>query len=194
MDKGAVFNLNPDLQSIKHPGKDFGSVLKKVGKAVLFLLVFAVAVPLMLGLVSGVPPGKILSLVSSTLVLHAWASPVGLALGLGVIRTTIIMGCVALGITLTIFEICDSLAMSSERVRKWIDDMEKKTAKYPKIRKFGPVACTFISWIPGIGLYGTPIVAWILRWKRVPSIFFTVIGFLIASLVVLFTASGIAFR
>ena len=125
--------------------------------------------------------------------MHAWASPVGLALGLGTIRTATIMGCVALGIALTIFEICDTLAMSSERVRKWIEAMKKRTEKYPKIQKFGPITCTFISWIPGIGLYGTPVVAWILRWKRAPSIFFTVVGFLIASLLVLFAANGLAF-
>jgi len=53
--------------------------------------------------------------------------------------------------------------------------MEKKTRKYPQIQKYGPISCTFIAWIPGIGLYGTPVISWILRWKRILSTFFTVL-------------------
>jgi len=193
MDKGGVFNLNPGLHPISPHGKNFGSVLKKVGKAVLFFLMFAVAVPLVLGLVYGVPLRKILSFIGTTLVLHAWASPVGLALGLGTIGIIIIMACFALGISIAIFEICDSLALSSEWVRKRIEKMEKITEKYPQIKRFGPAACSFTVWIPGIGLYGTPVIAWILRWKRAPSIVFTVIGFLIATLIVLSAANQLAF-
>ena len=76
-------------------------------------------------------------------------------------------------------------------MRKWIDKLEKISDKHPIIKKYGAISCLFIAWIPGVGVYGTPIIAWILRWKRLPSIIFTVAGFVIAAIFVLFFASKI---
>jgi uncharacterized membrane protein len=48
-----------------------------------------------------------------------------------------------------------------------------------------------IMWIPGLGLYGTPVVAWILHWRKSRSILLMLTGWLIACLAVLLTAQGI---
>jgi uncharacterized membrane protein len=48
-----------------------------------------------------------------------------------------------------------------------------------------------IMWIPGLGLYGTPVVAWILHWRGSRSILLMLTGWLIACLAVLLTAEGI---
>ena len=162
------------------------SVLKKVGKAILYFVAFAVAIPLALGWIFGIPAGDILVMVGSAILLQAAAPPVGLGLGLTPPQIVVIMAFFALGMVLAIREACESLALSSEKVQKWIENMGKKTEKYPQIEKYGPITCTLIAWIPGIGLYGTPIISWILQWKRITSTFFTVLGFVIASIFVLF--------
>ena len=160
-------------------------------RAILFFIAFAIAIPIILGIFFGIPAGSIVGLVGSTLLLQAAAPPVGIALGLSAPAVLIVMACFALGMILAIFEICDSLADSSARVKKWLEKIGKTSEKYPQIQKYGPVTCIGIAWIPGIGLYGTPVIAWILGWKRLHAIIFTTLGFTIASFFVLFFASRI---
>ena len=176
------------------PPEDEGkhAVIKKVGKAALYFIVFAVAIPVGLGLIFGVPAGAILSLIATTILLQAGAPAFGAAFGLEPPAIIIIMAFFALGMVLAIREACESLALSSPKVKKWVDSMGKKTEQYPQIQKYGAISCTLIAWIPGIGLYGTPIISWILNWKRITSTFFTVLGFVIASIFVLFFMSKIA--
>jgi predicted Na+-dependent transporter len=173
------------------PPEDEGkhAVIRKVGKAALYFIVFAVAIPVGLGLIFGVSVGAILSLIATTILLQAGAPAFGAAFGLEPPAIIIIMACFALGMVLAIREACESLALSSAKVKRWVDGMGKKTEQYPQIQKYGPISCTLIAWIPGIGLYGTPIISWILNWKRITSTFFTVLGFVIASIFVLFFMS-----
>jgi predicted Na+-dependent transporter len=172
-------------------GKSRWIVLRSISKAAIFFFVFAVGIPLVFGALAGLSSAQILTLITSTFLLQAASPPVGLAMGLSTPAILVIMACFAIGIVLAIFEICDSLAASSVRVRKWVDNIEEKTRKYPQIQKYGPVTCIGIAWIPGVGLYGTPIIAWILKWRRIPAVFFTVCGFVIAAFFVLFFASRI---
>ena len=147
--------------------------------------------PLLIGAVIGVSSAEILAMVTSTLLLQAAAPPVGMAMGLSPAVILVIMGCFAVGMVMAIFEICDGLSASSEKVRNWIDKVSKISDKHPLIKKYGAVSCCFIAWIPGIGLYGTPVIAWVFKWKRLPSLIFTVSGFLIAAFFVPFFASKI---
>jgi predicted Na+-dependent transporter len=172
-------------------GKSRWIVIRSISKAAIYFFIFAVGIPLVLGLLAGLSSTQILTLITSTFLLQAASPPVGLAMGLSTPGILFILACFAIGIVLAIFEICDSLAASSDRVRKWVDNIEEKTRKYPQIQKYGPVTCIGIAWIPGVGLYGTPIIAWILRWKRIPALFFTVCGFVIAAFFVIFFASRI---
>lgn len=166
---------------------------RKIGKALAVFVCIAIAIPVGIGLVLGMSSGKVLSLISSTALLQAGAPPVGLILGFATPLILVVMACFAVGVTYAIYEACESLALASARVRTWIGKMEKKTQEYPQIQRFGPLSCVLIAWIPGIGLYGTPVIAWILRWRRLPAIAFTVTGFLIACIFVLFFARYIAF-
>ena len=166
-------------------------VLKQLSKALLMFIGFAVVVPLAIGAVSAIDSAQVLTLITSTFVLQAAAPPIGLAIGLSPAAILLIMACFAIGIVMAIFEVCDGLAASSERVRKWIDKLGKITDKYPVIKKYGAISCLFIAWIPGVGVYGTPVIAWVLKWKRLPSVLFTVTGFVIAAFFVLFFASKI---
>ena len=48
-----------------------------------------------------------------------------------------------------------------------------------------------IIWIPGIALYGSPIIAWIFQWEEIPAIACMVTGWLMASSLVAAGAVGI---
>jgi bile acid:Na+ symporter, BASS family len=166
-------------------------VLKKLSKALLLFVGIAVVIPLVIGYLFGVSGAEILAMVTSTLLLQAAAPPIGMAMGLSPAIILVTMACFAVGMVMAIFEICDGLSASSEKVRNWIDKVAKISDKHPAIKKYGAISCCFIAWIPGIGLYGTPVIAWVFKWKRLPSIIFTVAGFEIAAFFVLFFASKI---
>jgi len=167
------------------------TIVMKLFRAILFFAAFAIAIPIIFGALFGIPAASIIGLVGSTLLLQAAAPPIGIALGLSAPAVLVVMACFALGMILAIFEICDSLSESSIRVKNWLGKVGKTSAKYPQIQKYGPITCIGIAWIPGIGLYGTPVIAWILGWKRLYAIVFTAAGFTIASAFVLFFASRI---
>ena len=166
-------------------------IIKKISRAIFFFVIIAVAIPLILGSLTGTPASSILSLISSTFLLQAGAPVVGVALGISYPVILITMVCFALGMVLAIFEICDSLASSSERVQKSLEKVEKASSKYPQIQKYGVISCFFIAWIPPFGIYGSPSFAWLMNWKRLHAIIIIVSAFTVASVFVLFFASRI---
>ncbi len=166
-------------------------VLKKLLEAILVFVVTGMAAPLIIGAFTGISGSAILTMVTSIFLLQAAAPPVGLAIGLTPFSIIVIMGFFAFGITLAIFSVCQGLAATSERVSSWIARLRNTTDKYPQIQKYGALSCIFIAWIPGIGLYGTPVIAWLMKWRKFPSILFTVVGFLVAAIFVLYFASKI---
>ncbi len=168
------------------------SILSRQFVVILLLVfIFCFSIPLLFGLVLGISRGLILSLIFSTFLLQATASPAGVALGLPPAVILAVMTSFAVGMTLAIQEICITFARTSERVKLWLEKVETKMKKYTFIHKYGAVSCTFISWIPGLGLYSTPVIAFMLRWKRLPSAFFTVFGFFLVSLGFLLLTLGI---
>jgi len=63
----------------------------------MIILGIGIALPLIIGFIFGIPSGKILALVASTLALQATASPVGVGLGLPPEIILAVMVCFALG-------------------------------------------------------------------------------------------------
>jgi hypothetical protein len=168
------------------------SILSRQFMLILFFIIaFCFAIPLLIGFVLGISSGLILSLIFSTFLLQATASPAGVALDLPPAVIMAVMTSYAVGMTLAIQEICITFSQTSERVKRWLDKVEAKMQKYTFIHRYGAVSCTFISWIPGLGLYSTPVIAFMLRWKRLPSAFFTVFGFFLVALGFLLLTLGI---
>jgi hypothetical protein len=167
------------------------AILRQLAKALMIIIGIGIALPLIIGYIFGIPPGKILALIASTLALQATASPVGVGLDLppGIIMGVMI--CFALGMVMGIFEILDTMALTSPKVKGWLDKTEKKMSKLKKFHKYGAFACIFISWIPGLGLYSTPMIAWILRWNKWLSILCTIFGFSIVTVFFMLLALGI---
>ena len=166
-------------------------ILKKLSKAIIFFVIIALAIPLIVGSVTGTSIASLLTLITSTFVLQAGAPLLGVGLGISNPVIIITMFCFALGMVLAVFEICDSLSETSERVQKWLEKMEKASAKYPQLQKYGVISCFFIAWIPPFGIYGAPVFAWLMNWKRWHAIPIIVASFTVASLFVLFFANKI---
>jgi uncharacterized membrane protein len=166
-------------------------IFRQMMKAFFFIVFFGLAIPLLIGIVTAIPEGQILALVSSTFFLQATASPVGVGLKMPPAVILTVMTSFALGMVLGILEICDTFAQTSEKVRNWLKKVENKMQKAKILYKYGSVSCMFISWIPGLGLYSTPVIAWLFRWKRLPSVLFTVLGFFLVSVFFLLLSMGI---
>ena len=55
-------------------------ILRQLARAIMIIAGVGIALPLIIGSIFGIPPGKILALIASTLALQATASPVGVGL------------------------------------------------------------------------------------------------------------------
>jgi len=159
---------------------------------IIFLIGLGVIAPILLGMgLAGQKFGAMMGFIFSAFALQAIAAPLGLPLGLTSPQILIIMAIFGIGIILGVFEICKVLGASSKRVSAFIGKIEQKMGKYPFLHRFGAASCFLIVWIPGLGLYGTPVIAWLLSWKRIPSIIMTFLGFMSGCIVFLFFTNQI---
>lgn len=162
----------------------------QIGKILASFFLIGIGLPLVLGALLGIPLTSVLSFIGSIALLQALAAPVGVLLGFEPWVVLSIMTSFAVGICLAIWELLQTFALTSDRVNRWIGSVELKMQDHKYLHRYGPISCILIAWIPGIGLYGTPVIAWILRWDRILSVVFTVTGFFLASLLMLVIAEG----
>lgn len=162
----------------------------QIGKILASVFLIAIGLPLLLGELLGIPLTSVLSFIGSIALFQALAAPVGVLLGFEPWVVLSIMTAFAFGICFAIWESLQTFALTSDRVNRWIGRVGQKMQKHQSLHRYGPISCILIAWIPGIGLYGTPAIAWILRWDRIPSIIFAVTGFFLASLLMLIIAEG----
>jgi uncharacterized membrane protein len=155
------------------------------------ILLLLIALPMLMGWIGGFSPAVVLGFIISILVLQGLAPPVGIGLGLHPLLLLPIMTSVAAGVIIGIFRVCDLFSGRSERVARWIGKVRGTLDRYPGWCTYGEFMLIPIMWIPGLGLYGTPVVAWILHWRGSRSILLMLTGWLIACLAVLLTAEGI---
>jgi hypothetical protein len=159
---------------------------------IVYLIGLAVILPILAGFLAGITVKAMTGFILSMFALQAIAAPLGLAAGLSPPQILVVLAFFGLGVILGVFEICRTLGASSKRVGSFIEKIKQKTSKYPFLSRYGAVSCFLIVWIPGIGLYGTPVIAWLLSWKRIPSIIFTFVGFMSGCFTFLFFA-GVVF-
>ena len=162
-----------------------------MSRAAAIIIVGAIVIPLSVGLSFGVSPGAMLSLVTSVILFQALAAMVGLGLNIPPVFVLAAMTSVAITVILTVFEICDAFAHRSTRVQGWIAKMKVVSEKSDTFNKYGELALLPIIWIPGIGLYGCALIAWIFQWRGVKAIGPMLTGWVIASLIVMLASLGL---
>ena len=156
--------------------------------AILFLLVI---LPCLLGMLGGLSLIAILGFIASIFVLQGLAAAAGIGLGFPPLLLIPLMISVAAGIILGISGICDLFSGRSQRVARQIGRVKVLMDRHQALRTYGEFMLVLIMWIPGFGLYGTPVVAWILHWSGLRSILLMLIGWLAACLFVLTMTAGI---
>ena len=130
-----------------------------------------------------------LALITSTLLIEYAAAPIGIGLGLHPAFVLLVLTSMALGITLFMFEIFDTLGRNSERVAQFLKRSEEKVQKSTIISKYGiyglvPCVLTF-------GLYVCPPVSWAFGWRRDRSILLIMGGFFTISAILILLTLGL---
>jgi uncharacterized membrane protein len=127
--------------------------------------------------------------VTSTLVIEYGAAPVGIGLNLPPLFVLGTLSSVALGVTLFLFDLIDTLGEHSARVRGFLArsaERGRRSAVLTKYGIYGLVPCVMV-----LGFWVCPPVASVLGWKRATSIVLIMAGYLIASVATLALTLGI---
>ncbi|WP_292518698.1 hypothetical protein [Methanoculleus sp.] len=162
-----------------------------VARDAVLVFLFLLAVPLLLGLVSRMSPLVVFTLIVSTLVLQATAAVVGLSLGLHPVVVLALLTSVAVAVMIGVLEVCHLFAGRSRLARRLIRKTNAKTGRIDPLRRYGVLVLIPTIWIPGIALYGTPVVSWLFRYPRIPSLLCMVAGWVIAVIVIMAATIGL---
>jgi hypothetical protein len=166
-------------------------MLGRPGTSGATILLLLVILPCLIGLAGGFPLVTVLGFIISILILQGLAAAAGIGLGIPPFLLIPLMVSVAAGIFLGIYRICDLFSERSQRVARQIGRIKNLMDSHQALRTYGEFMLVMIMWIPGFGLYGTPVVAWILNWRGVRSVLLMLTGWLIACLFVLTMTAGI---
>lgn len=165
--------------------------LSRIARAVAAIVIFILAVPFVLGVTSRLDPPAVITLIVSTLLLQAGAAAVGLGFHLHPFVVLALVTSVAAGVMFAIFELSDLLAARWARFNGLLRKVDEKTREVDYFRKYGVLTLIPIIWIPGIALYGTPVVARLFQYPRMLSVICMLIGWMIASGIVMAMALGV---
>lgn len=172
------------------PGEMLPHPVLHIVAPVARLLLLVLALPLFAAFLLGYPLPASLALVTTTLVIEYGAAPVGIGLDLPPLFVLATLFSVALGVTLFLFDLIDTLGEHSARVKGFLArsaERGRKSALLSTYGIYGLVPCVMV-----LGFWVCPPVAGVLGWKRDMSIILIMAGFLIASVVTLALALGIA--
>ena len=161
----------------------------KTSLAVVFILLFVI--PCLIGILGGVPIHAVLGFILSTFILQGFAPAAGKVLNFPDYLLIPFLASVAAGVILAIFWACDIFHERSPWVARQIGKVNDLMEQHEVLKSYGEYVLVPIMWVPGLGLYGTPVLAWILHWRSTRSICLMLTGWLIACLVVLGLVEGI---
>ncbi len=160
-------------------------------KIALTGIIGIIEIPLIIGLYNQNTVGEIFGMVVSIFILQPLAVAVGLGLGIHPVQVMFIMISFGISVILVLPWICDMFAERSEWLRKNLKKTEKITQKSEMFRKYGIYTFIPFIWVPGVGLYGCVMIAWLFNWRSVRAGSIILVGWILAALIVLLTSIGI---
>jgi uncharacterized membrane protein len=163
----------------------------EIVKIVCVFVAGIVAVPLIIGAYYQVAPAEILGLVGSILILQPFAVVIGLGLGINPLSLLLIMSSFGISVIFVLFGICDRFSEHSAWLRTHLKKIETITQKSEMIKKYGMYSLIPFIWVPGIGLYGCVLVAWLFRWRGVRTAVVIFAGWMLATILVMLASLGI---
>jgi uncharacterized membrane protein len=162
-------------------------------KNILIVIVCLGIVPLAILAGARVPPAGMVTFMGAILAFQPFAASVGLVLGVppGAIIGT--MFSVGLGAIFFILTLCDLFSQRWERLAVAIRNVHAITKDSARFRKYGIVMFFPFIWVPGLGLYGCTLVAWLFEWRRMHHIVVLMAAWMAAVTIVLITSLKISF-
>lgn len=165
------------------PGSIFSSLL--------FLMAGMIIFPVLIGIAYEVPLHEIVGFVGSILILQPVAVAVGVGLGIPPVPILLIMLSVGVSAIQILFGICDLFARKSAWLKDHMDKVEGITRQSALFAKYGIYTTIPFIWVPGVGLYGCALIAWLFGWRGVKGVTVILAGWMLASLLVLGASLGI---
>jgi len=165
--------------------------IAEILKIALFLVIGVIEIPLVIGLYNQNTPGEIFGLVASIFILQPLAVVVGLGLGIHPFQILLIMCSFGVSVIFVLFGICDLFAERSEWLHKHLKKIEAITQKSKMFKKYGIYTFIPFIWVPGVGLYGCVMIAWLFKWRSARAGAIILAGWILAALLVLLTSIGI---
>lgn len=160
-------------------------------KIVLTVVIGVIEIPIIVGLYNQNTLGEIFGLVASIFILQPLAVAVGLGIGMHPFQILLIMMSFGISVIFVLFGICDMFAERSEWLQKHLKKIEVITQKSEMFRKYGMYAFVPFIWVPGVGLYGCVMIAWLFKWRSARAGAIILAGWILAALIVLLTSIGI---
>jgi uncharacterized membrane protein len=139
-----------------------------------------------------IPPARMISFIGAILVFQPFAAPIGLALGVPAVAIVSTMFSVGLGAIVAILTLCDLFAHRWERLSHAIQNVQERTRNSVRFSKYGILMFFQFIWIPGLGLYGCALIAWLFAWRRLHHIAVLLAAWMVAVIIVMTISLGIS--
>ncbi|MEI7649590.1 MAG: small multi-drug export protein [Methanomicrobiales archaeon] len=165
--------------------------IQDLAKTVLYLLLGIVGIPVVIGSFFHISLWQMLGLVGSVLILQPMAVVVGVGLGIPPIPIMLIMISFGFSIIYGLFAICDTFAERSDWLRKHLNSVQTIAGKSSFFQRYGIFTLMPFIWIPGIGLYGCVLLAWLFKWRGAKGVGVIMTGWILSTLLVLGASIGI---
>jgi uncharacterized membrane protein len=150
-----------------------------------------VCIPAAIGIIGNIPLHIIFGFVGSILIFQPVAVAVGIGLGIPPLPVMLIMLSIGISVIFVLFGTCDIFAGKSAWLRNHLDQVDTIAKKSSLFQRYGILTIIPFIWVPGVGLYGCVLLAWLFRWRGVQGISIILAGWMLASLLVLLTSLGI---
>lgn len=149
------------------------------------------AVPLAIGLYYQCALHAILGFIGSVLIFQPVAVAVGIALGIPPVPILFIMFSIGISVVFIFFGVCDLFAERSRWLRDHLEKVNMIAKKSALFENYGIIAFIPSIWVPGVGLYGCVLLAWLFGWKGIKDISIIMGGWMLASMLVLGASLGV---
>lgn len=165
--------------------------IQDLGKTIIYLLFGLIVIPVVIGSFFQISLWHMLGLVGSVLILQPVAVVVGLGLGIPPVPIMLIMISFGISIIYGLFAICDTCAERSTWLHQHLHSVQTIAEKSSLFQRYGIFTLMPFIWIPGIGLYGCVLLAWMFKWRGVKGVGVIMTGWILSSLLVLEASIGI---
>ena len=148
----------------------------------------AVVLPVAPALLFNIPMPSVLALIASTFVIEYGAAAAGIGMGLPPLYVLYAVTSIALGVTLTLFDIFDLLGRNSERVSGFLAKSSERAGRSVFLKKYGIYG--LVPCVITLGFYVCPPVSWVMGWQKNRSMVLIMGGYIGISVVTILTTLG----